>query len=80
MKVELPTALLLAANVDMANPDQDVARLLALELFRGEKISLGRAAELCGTPLASFMEFAAAQQVPPIRYGETELEEERPPL
>jgi len=77
VKVDLSEALLHAANVDTANPDQEVARLLALELFREENISLGRAAELCGTPLAAFMEFAAAHQVPPIRYGETELEEDR---
>jgi predicted HTH domain antitoxin len=77
VKVDLPTALLHAANLDAANPDQEVARLLALELFREEKISLGRAAELCGTPHSAFMEFAAAHEVPPIRYGETELEEDR---
>jgi predicted HTH domain antitoxin len=37
---------------------------------------LGRTAELCGKPLAAFTEFAATHEVPPIRYGETELEED----
>jgi predicted HTH domain antitoxin len=77
VKVDLPAALLQAANLDAADLSRDAARLLALELFREEKISLGRAAELCRTPLAAFMEFVAAHAVSPIRYGETELEEDR---
>jgi hypothetical protein len=46
--------------------------VLALELFHEEKVSLARAAELSGTPLAAFMDFAAAHHVSPIRYGEDE--------
>ena len=48
-----------------------------MELFREERVSLGHAAELCRTPLAAFMSFAAAHEVSPIRYGLTELEEDR---
>ena len=59
------------------NLSEEAARLLALELYREDKISLGRAAELCQTPLASFMEFAAKQGVPPLRYSFEDLEEER---
>ena len=77
VKVDLPVALLQAANLDANNFSQETARLLALELFREEKISLGRAAELCRTPLSAFMDFTAAHQVSPIRYGVTELEEDR---
>jgi len=61
----------------LSDLSQEAARLLALELFREEKVSLGRAAELCETPLAAFMEFAAAHEVSPIRYGIGELEEDR---
>ena len=35
----------------------DTSRLLALELFREDKVSLGRAAELCEKPIEAFMEF-----------------------
>ena len=77
VKVDLPAALLQAAKLDSANLSEDAARLLALELFREEKVSLGRAAELCHTPIAAFMDFAAAHEVSPIRYGVTELEEDR---
>jgi predicted HTH domain antitoxin len=77
VNVELPAALLQAANLDMANLSQEAARLLALELFREQKVSLSRAAELCHTPLAAFMEFISAHDVSPLRYGIAELEEDR---
>jgi predicted HTH domain antitoxin len=77
VKIELPAALLEAAELDSANLSQEAARLLALELFREEKVSLARAAELCRTPLAAFMQFAAEHEVSPIRYGLGELEEDR---
>jgi predicted HTH domain antitoxin len=77
VRVDLPVALLQAANLDVANLSQEAARLMALELFREEKVSLGRAAELCRTPLAAFMDFVSAHDVSPIRYGTSELEEDR---
>jgi predicted HTH domain antitoxin len=75
--LELPAALLQAADLDDSNLAQDAARLLSLELFREDKVSLGRAAELCQTPLAAFMDFAAQHGVPPLRYGSADLAEER---
>ena len=77
VEVKLPAALLKAADLDAANVSQEAAQLLALELFREDRISLGRAAELCHTPLASFMDFVAKHGVPPLRYGFDELEQER---
>jgi predicted HTH domain antitoxin len=77
VRIELPSALLQAANLEESNLSQEAARLLALELYREDKISLGRAAELCQTPLASFMDFAAKHGVPPLRYSFEDLEEER---
>jgi predicted HTH domain antitoxin len=77
VRIELPSALLRAANLEEGNLSQETARLLALELYREDKVSLGRAAELCQTPLASFMDFAAKHGVPPLRYSFEDLEEER---
>ncbi len=77
VEVKLPAALLKAADLDASNVSQEAAQLLALELFREDKVSLGRAAELCHTPLASFMDFVAKHGVPPLRYGFDELEQER---
>jgi predicted HTH domain antitoxin len=58
VKVEVPSDLLKLANLEPSNLSEEAVRLLALELFREEKLSLGRAAELSRTPLAAFMEFA----------------------
>jgi predicted HTH domain antitoxin len=77
VRVDLPSALLKAANLEEGNISEQAARLLALELYREEKVSLGRAAELCETPLAAFMDFVAKHGVPPLRYRLEDLEEER---
>ncbi len=77
VNVEVPTELLKVANPDATDLSLETARLLALGLFREEKVSLGRAAELCHTPLATFMDFVAAHNTPPIRYTLGELEEDR---
>ena len=59
VRVELPLALLKAANLEEnSNLSQEAARLLALELYREDKVSLERAAELCQTPLAAFVDFS----------------------
>ena len=77
MDVKLPSELLKVANLEESSLSQEAARLLALELYREDKVSLGRAAELCQTPLAAFMDFAAKHGVPPLRYSFEDLEEER---
>jgi len=77
VEVKLPSELLKAANLEEGSLSQEAARLLALELYREDKVSLGRAAELCQTPLAAFMDFAAKHGVPPLRYSFEDLEEER---
>ena len=71
--LELPAALLKAAELDNSHLSEDAARLLAVELFREDKVSLGRAAELCQTPLAAFMEFVAKRAVAPLRYSFEDL-------
>jgi predicted HTH domain antitoxin len=77
VRIDLPSALLRAANLEEKNLSQEAARLLALELYREDKVSLGRAAELCQTPLPAFMEFVAKHGVPPLRYSFEDLEDER---
>jgi predicted HTH domain antitoxin len=77
VRIELPSALLKAANLEEGNLSEEAARLLALELYREGKVSVGRAAELCQTPLAAFLEFSAKHGVPPLQYNSEDLEEER---
>jgi predicted HTH domain antitoxin len=56
---------------------QEVARLLPLEFYREDKVSLGRAAGLCLKPWAAFMDFAARHGVPLLRYSFEDMKEER---
>ena len=75
--LELPADLLqMVGQLNRGDLAKETARLLALELFREDKVSLGRAAELCHTPIEAFMEFAAEHEVP-LHYGIAELEEDR---
>ncbi|MGC1090774.1 MAG: UPF0175 family protein [Candidatus Acidiferrum sp.] len=77
MDIKLPSELLRAADLHSGSLSQETARLLALEIYREDKVSLGRAAELCHTPVAAFMDFAAKHGVPPLRYSFEDLDEER---
>jgi len=76
VSVEIPTELVLAGGLDTGDLIAETIRLLALELYREEKVSLGRASELCQMPVEQFMEFAAQHNVP-LHYGVDELEEDR---
>ncbi len=76
VRVEIPAELILAAGLDTDNLSAEAARLLALELFREDRVSLGRAAELCDVPIERFMEFAGRHGAP-LHYGADDLEEDR---
>jgi len=78
--VELPAALVQGAELEASDVSREAAKLLAPELFREEKLSLARAAELCGTALEAFIDFAAEHGVPPLRYGLEDLDDDRPVL
>ncbi len=72
VQVELPGELLQVAGINA----QEVSKLLALELFREDAVSLGRAAELCGVALAEFMDFVSEREVP-LHYSLDDLAEDR---
>jgi predicted HTH domain antitoxin len=68
VQVDLPEDLLRAASVypsahSPASILREVAKLLALELYREGSVSLGRGAELCSVSQAEFMQFAAEREV-----------------
>jgi predicted HTH domain antitoxin len=77
VSLELPTELVKLAQIDIADISHETAKILALDLFRERKVSIGRAAELCATPLAAFMDLAAAHGVPPLSYDLEDLEHDR---
>ncbi len=75
--LELPAALLaVVGRLNTGDLAKETAKLLALELFREDKISMGRAAELCDMPLAAFMEYAAEHEAC-LHYGVAELDDDR---
>jgi predicted HTH domain antitoxin len=76
VQVTLPAELLEAAGVNPADASKEAAMLLTLELYRENKISLGRAAELCQTPVEAFLVFAGRHEAP-IHYSVSDLEEDR---
>ena len=76
VEVRLSADLARAAGLNPADPSTEASRLLALELFREDRLSLGRAAELCQTPLEQFLEFAGQHNVP-VHYGLDQLQEDR---
>jgi len=79
VNVQIPAELVVAAGLDPQSLSAEASRLLALELFREDKVSLGRAAELCQMPVEQFMEFAALHHAP-LHYDAADLEEDRQTL
>lgn len=76
VSIEIPEELVRAAGWSSENLTSEAVALLALELYREDKISLGRAAELCQMAVERFMEFSARHDVP-LHYGVQDLEEDR---
>jgi predicted HTH domain antitoxin len=76
VRVEIPAELVRAAGWNSENLSAEAAAVLALELYRQDKVSLGRAAELCQMSIEQFMEFAARHNVP-LHYGADDIEEDR---
>ena len=76
VRVEIPAELVVAAGLDADNLSAAATRLLALELYREDKVSLGSAAELCHIPVEQFMEFSGRHSVP-LHFGVDDLEEDR---
>lgn len=75
--LQLPADLVFEAKLNEGDVSHEAAKMIAMELFRERKVSLGRASELCDAPLAEFMDFAASHGVPPIDYDLDELEADR---
>ncbi len=79
VQVQLAEELLALGGMDESLPSQAAAKLIALELFRESRVSLGKAAELAGVTLEDFMDFAAQRDVP-LHYGTGELADDRATL
>ena len=74
--VEIPQEALALAGLDNQSDSERASLLVALELFREERVSLGRAAELAGLGIEEFMDFAGKRQVP-LHYAADDLAADR---
>ncbi len=77
--LELPDDLLELSGFRTDSLSQDALKMIVLELYREDAISLGKAAQLSGLTIDSFMEFSSSRKVP-LHYGDTELSEDRTSL
>ncbi len=64
INLQLPRDLLGALNIPEAQLVPEILELLALELFRQERISTGKAAELLGISKWEFVQLLAQHQIP----------------
>jgi predicted HTH domain antitoxin len=74
--VEIPAEVLTLAGLPGGSDSHHATRLLALELYREGRVSLGGAAELAGAGVEAFMEFSARRQVA-LHYAEADLAGDR---
>ena len=74
--VNIPEEVLELAGLKEGSSSDRATKLLALELFREGRVSLGRAAELAGVGVEEFMELAAQRKVS-LHYAADELAEDR---
>lgn len=63
LKVELPEELFEIAKLDKKNASAEVKKLISLELFRENAVSLGKAAEMAEISIADFMELSASRGI-----------------
>ena len=64
VQVELAAELISLARMEDEKPSRSAAKLIALELYREGRVSLGRASQLAGISLEDFMSFSASRDVP----------------
>ena len=74
--VEIPQEILALSGLPEGSASGRATMLLALELFREGRASLGYAAELAGISIEEFMEFAAHRRVS-LHYTEADLAADR---
>ncbi|HWD19633.1 MAG TPA: UPF0175 family protein [Verrucomicrobiae bacterium] len=74
--VEIPEEVFALAGMQGGSSSESASKLLALELFREGRVSLGRAAELANVSVEEFMDFSARRKVS-AHYPSDDLKEDR---
>jgi predicted HTH domain antitoxin len=76
LELKLPSELLPLLRKSRQEMERDAQLWVVLELFRRQKISAGKAAELVGLSLSEFMDVTREHGVTWVSYTEEELETE----
>lgn len=74
--IEIPDSVLLALNENEEELKVKMKIFTALEYYRQNKLSLGKAAEFASLSTARFMEILGEHAIPSIRYSTKELDAE----
>jgi predicted HTH domain antitoxin len=74
-KVELPKEFALLCNIDENEIPGYIRKLIALELFREKKISLGKASEVAGPSVEEMMTLLREREIT-LNYSVEDLEKD----
>jgi len=62
--LELPEEVLTAAKIERDRAPEEVRLIIALERYRENAVSVGKAAQIAGVCVADFMELSAQADMP----------------
>lgn len=76
IEVLLPSDILLALNKNKKEFSKDIQQMIAFDLYSNGKISLGKAAEICGLSKTVFIELMSSKGISLFNWDEEELSNE----
>lgn len=62
--IEMPEEILSAGNIPKEEASVEIKKIVALELYREGRVSIGKASEMAGMCLADFMDLIAERDIP----------------
>lgn len=76
LTIEYPDELLVTSGHSAAVVEQELKLLLAIKLFELRRLSLGKAAELCGLGKLHFMDELGRMKIPVINLDDDQIADE----
>ncbi|MFQ6093712.1 MAG: UPF0175 family protein [bacterium] len=76
LQVDFPEDVFFTLRKSKRGLEQEVKKIVALELFRQRRLSSGKAAQLAGMCLSDFMDLTREHKIPWVEYTEEELKKE----
>jgi len=79
VEMEIPRDVLFAARIDEEKASSELKKQLAVHLFEGELLSLGKAAEFSGMSRWDFMDLLGSLKIP-LHYSVKDWEKDKESL